>query len=155
MMSKDHEFMLEAIKEALKAYRKEEVPVGAVVVLNGEIIGKGHNQRETVQLTKAHAEMIAIEEASKTIGSWKLDGASMYVTLEPCPMCAGAILQSRIRNVYYGTTDYKNGSKASGVNVFSGNFSHKVNVIPGILEEENKNLLKKFFKTLRSKKYDV
>ncbi len=148
-------YMKEAIKEALKAAEKKEVPVGAVIVYQGDIIGKGHNKRETVQLSKAHAEMLAIEEASQYLGSWKLDDCSIYVTLEPCPMCAGAILQSRLKHLYYGTKDYKNGSLISGVNVFEGNYSHKVNVTNGILQEEIRVMMKTFFKTLRNKENNV
>ena len=150
METKHQTFMKYAIKEALKAKDKLEVPVGAIIVYKDEIIGKGHNLRETLHLSKAHAEMLAIEQANKHLNSWKLDDCTMYVTLEPCPMCAGAIIQSRIKHVYYGATDYKNGVIASGVNLFNGDYSHKVTVTGGILKEEISTMMKSFFKTLRN-----
>ena len=143
-------YMREALKEAQQAYDKTEVPVGAVIVYEGEIIARAHNLREGLQLTKAHAEMLAIEKANEHIGSWRLDDCSIYITLEPCPRCAGAIIQSRIKNLYFGTRDYKNGVLASGVNLFEGNFSHKVDVTGGVLEEENSKLIKNFFRALRN-----
>ncbi len=139
-----------AIEEASKAADKLEVPVGAIIVYENEIIGRGHNLRETLNLSKAHAEMIAIEEANHHLKSWKLDHCTMYVTLEPCPMCTGAIILSRIKNVYYGATDHKNGALASGVNMFEGDYSHKVSITGGILKEEISTMMKSFFKTLRN-----
>ena len=103
-------YMEEALKEARKALEKNEVPIGAVIVCNGEIIGKGHNSRENENSVVGHAEIKAIEQACKNLGSWKLDGCSIFVTIEPCPMCAGAIMQSRITNVYYGAGDEKSGA---------------------------------------------
>ncbi len=147
----NHEyFMREALEEASKAYKKGEVPVGAVVVRDNQIIGRGHNQRETLQLSRGHAEMMAIEEASLTIGSWRLEQCSLYVTLEPCPMCAGASVQSRIDYVYYGTKDDKNGVDSSGINVFEGNYTHTPHLQGGVLEDEARTLMKSFFKTLRN-----
>ncbi len=154
-MDKHEQFMREALSEAQKAFDKKEVPVGAVVVCDGNIVGRGHNQRETMQLTKAHAEMLAIEDASKSLGSWRLDGCIMYLTLEPCPMCAGAIIQSRINTLYYGTTDEKNGVKASGINVFEGNYTHRVTVHEGLLKDEARTMMKRFFKALRNKEDSV
>jgi len=154
-MPDDIKHMRLALDEAQKAFVKAEVPVGAIIVKDGEVIGRGHNQREQQQLSKAHAEMLAIEDASRNTGTWRLEDCTMYVTLEPCPMCAGAIIQSRINTVVYGTEDHKNGSRASGINVFSGNYSHKVLVRSGILEDECADILKKFFFTLRKKEFEL
>jgi tRNA(adenine34) deaminase len=152
---KHEDYMQEAIVEAKKAFNQNEVPIGAIVVQDNVIIGRGYNSRETTNLATHHAELLAIENACKTIGKWRLDDATLYVTLEPCPMCAGAIIQSRISTVVYGTTDEKNGAHQSVLNVFEGNFNHNVEVIGGVLEEECQNILKTFFITLRNKKYGV
>ncbi|MFH5882022.1 tRNA adenosine(34) deaminase TadA [Liberiplasma polymorphum] len=152
---KHEDYMQEAIVEAKKAFNQNEVPIGAIVVQDNVIIGRGYNSRITTNLATHHAELLAIENACKTIGKWRLDDATLYVTLEPCPMCAGAIIQSRISTVVYGTTDEKNGAHQSVLNVFEGNFNHNVEVIGGVLEEECQNILKSFFITLRNKKYGV
>lgn len=152
-MDRHEYYMREALKEAKLAGKKGEVPVGAVVVLQDEIIGRGHNQREIGDDPTAHAEIVAIREAGKKLQSWRLTGAVLYVTLEPCPMCAGAMLQSRVERVVYGLDDPKAGSAGSLINIlqFPG-FNHSVKIIGGILAEESQKLLKDFFKNKREKK---
>ncbi|PKR77471.1 tRNA-specific adenosine deaminase [Halalkalibacillus sediminis] len=146
-------FMEEAIKEARKAEQMKEVPIGAVIVYQGEVIARGYNQRETLQRSDAHAEMIAIEKANQKIGSWRLEDCTMYVTLEPCPMCAGAILQSRIPKLVYGASDPKAGCAGSLLNLLDDErFNHQVEIHPGILEEKCGRLLTDFFKQLRLNK---
>ncbi|HHW47892.1 MAG TPA: nucleoside deaminase [Clostridiaceae bacterium] len=145
--------MKEALKEAKKAYKKNETPIGAVIVKDGMIIARGHNEKELKMDATLHAEMTAIKKASKKLGSWRLNDCDIYVTLEPCTMCAGAIIQARIRRLYIGAPDPKAGAAGSVINVFAiENFNHKVEVIHGILEEECSNILKVFFKELRAKK---
>ncbi len=155
MEEMDHHFMLEALEEARKAARIDEVPIGAVVVLDGKIVGRGHNRRETLQQADAHAEILAIREACETIGSWRLDGCTLYVPLEPCPMCAGAAIQSRVKRLVYGAKDNKNGAHVSGINVFAGEFNHEVQVEGGLLGEDSRRLLLDFFKALRSSRDKV
>ena len=146
-------FMKEALKEAKKAYKKLEIPVGAVIVKDGKIIARGHNLKETEEDTTKHAEIIAIQKASKKLSAWRLIDCEMYVTLEPCAMCAGAIINSRIKKVYIGTMDEKTGAVGSVLNLFEDfTFNHKVEVEKGILQEECKNMLKQFFKELRKSK---
>lgn len=145
-------YMKEALKEALKAYDKEEVPVGAVIIKDGKVIARGYNSKEEKNNTIKHAEIIAIEKASKKLSNWRLEDCDMYVTLEPCPMCAGAIINSRIRKVYIGTLDEKTGACGSVLNLFEYPFNHKVDTESGILEKECKELLQKFFRELRDKK---
>ncbi len=143
-------YMKEALKEAKKAYKKDEVPVGAIIVKNGEIIARAHNQKETKCDTTKHAEMLAIQKASKKIGAWRLENCEMYVTLEPCAMCAGAIINSRIKKVIIGTTDPKTGVCGSVLNLFEDyKFNHKVEYEIGIMQKECEKILKDFFKTLR------
>ena len=145
--------MKEALKEAKKAYKKLEIPVGAVIVKDGKIIARGHNLKETKEDTTKHAEIIAIQKASKKLSAWRLIDCEMYVTLEPCAMCAGAIINSRIKKVYIGTMDEKTGDVGSVLNLFEDfTFNHKVEVEKGILQEECKNMLKQFFKELRKSK---
>ncbi len=145
-------FMKEALKEAQKAYNKEEVPVGAVIVKNDKIIARGHNSKEEKNNTIKHAEIIAIEKASRKLSNWRLENCEMYVTLEPCPMCAGAIINSRIKKVYIGALDEKTGACGSVLNLFNYPFNHRVELKTGILELECKDLLQNFFKELRKKK---
>lgn len=146
-------FMKEAIKEAKKAEAIGEVPIGAIIVKDGEIIGRGYNLRETNQLSNAHAEMIAIAQANEFVGSWRLEDCTLYVTLEPCPMCAGAIVQSRISTVIFGATDPKGGCCGTIYNLLDEErFNHRCEVISGVLEEECGQLLSNFFKNLRQKK---
>ena len=152
-MQEKEKFMKQALKEAKKAYEKLEVPVGAIIVKNGKIIARAHNQKETKFDTTKHAEILAIQKASKKLESWRLIDCDMYVTLEPCSMCAGAIINSRIKNVYIGASDEKTGAVGSVFNLFTDyKFNHNVNFEKGILEEECKKLLQEFFKELRIEK---
>ena len=145
--------MKEALKEAKKAYKKLEVPVGCVIVKDGKIIARAHNLKETKYDTTKHAEILAIQKASKKLESWRLIDCDMYVTLEPCPMCAGAIIQSRIKNLYYGASDEKTGAVGSVLNLMEDfKFNHIVNVEKGILKNDCENLLKDFFRELRKSK---
>ena len=149
-MQEQERFMKEALKEAKKAYDKLEVPVGAVIVKNGKIIARGYNQKETKKDTIKHAEIIAIEKASEKLDSWRLNDCEMYVTLEPCPMCAGAIINSRIKKIYIGTLDEKTGAVGSVLDLFSDyTFNHKVEVEKGIMQKDCEKILKDFFKVLR------
>ncbi len=145
-------FMRMALEEARKAYELGEVPVGAVVVRMGEVIGRGFNRREREQNPILHAEIVAIMEASKNLGSWRLEDCDIYVTLEPCPMCAGAIIMSRIKRVFFGVKDPKMGAIESKLKLFEYQFNHKVEWIGGILKEECSKILKDFFKKLREGK---
>ena len=146
-------FMKEALKEAEKAYKKLEVPVGAVLVKDGKIIARGHNQKETKTDTTKHAEIIAIQKASKKLKAWRLLDCEMYVTLEPCAMCAGAIINSRIKKVYIGTKDNKTGAVGSVLNLFEDfTFNHKVESEIGLMQDECEKILKQFFKELRLSK---
>ena len=143
-------FMKKALEEAQKAFRKQEVPVGAVIVRNGDIIAAAHNSRELSKDATAHAEMLAIKEASAVLGGWRLLDCDMYVTLEPCAMCSGAILQARIGRLYIGAMDPKGGAAGSILNLFEDyHFNHKTEVIKGILEDECSQILKDFFKRKR------
>ena len=149
----DSIFMKEALKEAKKAYKKLEVPVGCVIVKDGKIIARAHNLKETKYDTTKHAEILAIQKANKKLESWRLIDCDMYVTLEPCPMCAGAIIQSRIKNLYYGASDEKTGAVGSVLNLMEDfKFNHIVNVEKGILKNDCENLLKDFFRELRKSK---
>ena len=145
--------MKEALKQAQKAYDKLEVPVGAIIVKDGQIIARAYNQKEEKQDTTNHAEILAIKKASQKLGSWRLNDCDMYVTLEPCSMCAGALIQSRIRKVYIGALDEKTGACGSVLNLLNDyKFNHNVEVETGILKEECEEMLKKFFKELRDLK---
>lgn len=147
---KQERYMKEALKEAIKAYKKEEVPVGAIIVKDEEIIARAHNLKETKRDTTKHAEILAIQKASKKIGAWRLEGAEMYVTLEPCTMCAGAIINARIRKVIIGTEDPKTGACGSVLNLFEDyTFNHKPECETGVMKEECEKILKEFFKNLR------
>ena len=149
-MEKNEKFMKEALKEAQKAYEKLEVPVGAVIVKDGKIIARAHNQKETKTDTTKHAEMLAIQKASKKLESWRLIDCEMYVTLEPCSMCAGAIINSRIKKIYIGTLDKKTGAAGSVFNLFEDYvFNHKVEIEKGILQKDCEQILKDFFRELR------
>ncbi len=145
-------FMKEALKEAKKAYKKLEVPIGAVIVRDGKIIARAHNLRESKKNALAHAEILAINKACKKLEAWRLLDCDMYVTLEPCTMCAGAILNARIRKLYVAVLEPKTGAVGSKYNLFEDYiFNHKVDVQTGICEEEARKLLKDFFKELREK----
>ncbi len=144
------EFMNEALKEAKKAYKKLEVPVGAVIVKNGEVVARAYNQKETKYDTTKHAEILAIQKASKKLKAWRLLDCEMYVTLEPCSMCAGAIINSRIKKVYIGAIDYKTCAVGSKLNLLEDyTFNHRVQVETGVLQDKCENILKDFFKNLR------
>jgi len=149
-MQDDIRFMREALKSAKKAFDLDETPVGAVITLDGKIIARGYNLRETSQDPTQHAEMIAIRKAARKIGGWRLNECDMYVTLEPCPMCAGAIIQARLRNLIFGAADPKAGAAGSVVDLFTvEKFNHKVNVTSGILADECGGILKEFFRQRR------
>ena len=146
-------YMKQALKEAEKAYKKLEVPVGAIIVKDGKIIARAYNQKEEKKDTTKHAEILAIQKASKKLQAWRLLDCEMYITLEPCSMCAGAIINSRIKKVYIGTMDEKTGAAGSVFNLFNDyTFNHKVEIETGILKEDCENILKKFFKELREMK---
>lgn len=147
----EHEqWMNEAIREARKAEALGEVPIGAVIVKDGKIIGRGYNLRETTMDSTAHAEMVAIREASAALNSWRLLDCTLYVTLEPCPMCAGAIVQSRVPRTVYGTPDPKAGCAGTLMNLLEEpRFNHRTEVITGVLKEECADLLTSFFRRLR------
>ena len=149
-MEQKEYYMKQAIKEAEKACKKLEVPVGAIIVKEGKIIARAHNQKETKTDTTKHAEILAIQKASKKIGAWRLIDCEMYVTLEPCSMCAGAIINSRIKKVYIGALDEKTGAVGSVLNLFKDyTFNHKVEYELGVMEKECQEILKNFFKELR------
>ena len=149
-MQEKEKFMKEAIKEAKKAEEKLEIPVGCVIVKDGKIIARAHNLKETKLDTTKHAEIIAIQKASKKLKAWRLLDCEMYVTLEPCPMCAGALIQSRIKKIYIGTMDEKTGACGSVLNLLQDyEFNHKIEVETGIEKEQCELILKKFFKKLR------
>jgi tRNA(adenine34) deaminase len=149
-------YMREALNEAKKAEALGEVPIGAVIVREGEIIGRGYNLRETTHDPTAHAEMIAIRQAAERVGGWRLHDCDLYVTLEPCPMCAGAIIQSRIRQVVYGTADPKAGCVGTLMNLLDdARFNHQAHVVTGVLQEECGQILTDFFRALRQKKKEM
>ncbi|NLY20214.1 MAG: nucleoside deaminase [Tissierellia bacterium] len=145
--------MNEALKEAKKSFDLDEVPIGAIIVKDNEIIGRGHNTKEHTNSPLNHAEMIAISNACEKIGDWRLIGCDLYVTLEPCAMCAGAILNSRISNVYIGTRDQRMGCAGTVINLLDmPTFNHKVKVEFGVLENESSSLISSFFLKLRNRK---
>lgn len=146
------DFMKYALSLAEKSAEEGEVPVGAIVVCDGKIVGKGRNRREVVKNALHHAEIEAIDNACKNLGGWRLWKCDLYVTLEPCPMCAGAIINSRIKNVYFGATDEKNGAVVSAARLFDMNFTHKPLYEGGIMGDECAKILSDFFKDLRKKK---
>ena len=152
MDEKNLKFMKAAIKLALKAESMNEVPIGSVVVSGGKIIGRGYNKRESSQSATAHAEITAINKACKKLNSWRLDNAELYVTLEPCPMCAGAIVNARIKKVYFGAYEKKSGCACSKHEILTDNgMNHKTDYEGGIMEEECSKLLKDYFKAKRAK----
>ncbi len=147
----DERYMKEALKQAKKAFAHGEVPIGAVVVYEDRIIGRGYNRRNTDKVALAHAEITAIKKAAKVMGDWRLEGCTIYITLEPCPMCAGAIVQSRIDRCVFACSSDKAGCAGSLINLLDmKEFNHRVEISSGILEEESRNLLQSFFKNLRS-----
>jgi len=144
--------MREALAEANKAYVLGEVPVGAVVVRDGEIIGRGHNLREILKDSTAHAEILAMREAAGVVGDWRLNGAVLYSTIEPCAMCAGAIIQFRVTTLVYGAADPKAGAAGSVIDVIGQpRFNHRVEVLSGVLENECREIIQKFFRELRER----
>src|SRR3954452_8783512 len=149
----DEYFMQEALKEARKAEELKEVPIGAVIVLNGEIIARAHNLRETNQSAVSHAELLAIEQACKVVGSWRLEQATLYVTLEPCAMCSGAIILARIQRVVFGASDPKGGCAGTFMNLLQDErFNHQSEVVSGVLEQPCGRLLSDFFREVRKRK---
>ena len=149
----DRRYMYEAIKQAKKAEKVEDVPIGCVIVSEGKIIARGYNKRNKKKSTLCHAEIEAIGRATKKLGDWRLDNCTMYVTLEPCPMCAGAIVQARIRRVVIGAMNPKAGCAGSIINLLQmDGFNHKVEITTGIYEKACGELMKNFFVKLRSKK---
>ncbi len=143
-------FMKLALKQAEKAYLVDEVPIGAVIVLGEKVIAKAHNQIEKSQVPTRHAEIIAIEKACKKLKSWRLDGAEMYITLEPCPMCAGAIVNARIKKVYFGAYEKKSGSAKSKFDILENSgLNHKTEFLGGVMEDDCARLLKNYFKEKR------
>ncbi|MCB6201465.1 tRNA adenosine(34) deaminase TadA [Extibacter muris] len=153
MGSMDEKFMKEAIRQARKAYALNETPIGCVIVYEGKIIGRGYNRRNTDKNTLAHAEITAIRKASRKIGDWRLEGCTLYVTLEPCPMCAGAIVQSRMDRVVVGCMNPKAGCAGSVLNVLqTKGFNHQTELTTGVCQEECSGMMKSFFKELRQAK---
>ena len=152
-MKTEIKYMKEALKEAKKAELIDEVPIGCVIVKDEKVIVRAHNMRETKQNPVGHAEILAIEKASKKLKSWRLDGCELYVTLEPCIMCSGAIIQSRVKTVYYGANDPKGGAFGSSINVLdASNINHYPEIVGGIMEDECSSLLSNYFKNKRKKK---
>lgn len=152
-MDKDEKYMREALRLAKKAYQNGDVPIGCVIVYEDKIIGRGYNRRNKDKTTLAHAEILAIKKASKVMGDWRLEGCRMYVTLEPCQMCAGAILQARIPEVVIGCMNPKAGCAGSVINLLNmDGFNHRVDITKGILEDEASALMKGFFADLRAGK---
>lgn len=151
---KEHiKYMREALKQAKKAYEIEEVPIGCVIEYQGKIIARAYNKRNSKKSTLAHAELLAIQKASKKMGDWRLEECTMYITLEPCPMCAGAIVQARIPRVVIGSMNPKAGCAGSIINLLQKKeFNHQVEIVKGVLNGECSNLLSNFFKSLREKK---
>lgn len=153
MMNQDERFMAAAIEQAKIALEKKEVPIGAVIVKDGEIIAAAHNLRETKQNAIAHAEVLAINQACEKLGTWRLEGATLYVTLEPCPMCAGALIMSRVERVVYGAKDPKGGCAGTFMNLLEDErFNHQCEVLSGICEDACGSMLTSFFKDLRERK---
>jgi len=151
-MNQDERYMKEAVKQAKKAYALGEVPIGCVIVYQGKVIGKGYNRRTIDKNALAHGELQAIRKANKKIGDWRLEDCTMYVTLEPCQMCSGAIVQSRMKRVVIGCMNPKAGCAGSILNLLDvKEFNHQVEITTGILEEECSNMMKQFFKELRDK----
>ncbi len=139
-----------ALKEAKIAFAQGEVPIGAVVVHKGEVIAKAHNEKELRQDPTAHAEVLAVQRATQALGVWRLSEATLYVTLEPCPMCAGSLVQARLKTLVFGVADLKGGAVGSVTNVLDVNrWNHRVEVVAGVLEEECAQILKDFFRKLR------
>ncbi len=152
-LTEEERYMKEAIRQARKAWKLREVPIGCVIVKDGKIIARGYNRRNTDKNTLAHAELLAIRKASRALGDWRLEACTMYITLEPCQMCAGAIVQARISRVVIGSRNPKAGCAGSVLNLLQvPQFNHQVELTEGILEEECSSMLTDFFKELRSQR---
>lgn len=152
-LTEDEKYMREALKLAKKAAGIDEVPIGCVIVHENKIIARGYNRRNTDKSTLAHAEIMAIKKASRVIGDWRLEDCTMYITLEPCQMCAGAIVQARIPKVVMGTMNAKAGCAGSVINILQmDGFNHKVEIVKGVMEDECKKIMQDFFKDLRERK---
>lgn len=151
----DFELMGLALEEARKAAALGEVPVGAVVARRGEVVAAAHNTRETQKNALHHAELLAIDAACKKLGGWRLHRCDLYVTLEPCPMCAGALINSRMKTVYYGAPDPKAGSCGSLINLFALPYNHQPALVSGVLEQECADILRNFFRELRKKRKEI
>lgn len=154
-MTEQEKYMKAALRLAQKAAEEGEVPVGAVVVCEGRIVGRGRNRRETKKNALHHAEIEAIGKACKKLGGWRLHQCDLYVTLEPCPMCAGAIINARIKTVYYGAPDPKAGSCGSLINLFELPYNHQPALVPGIMEDECAAVLRSFFRALRQRRREA
>lgn len=152
MLKSDSYYIKRALVEAQKAFDINEVPVGCVIVYQDKIIARGYNQRETKQNSLAHAEIMTIQKACKKLGTWRLEDCTMYITLEPCAMCSGAIIQSRIPKVIYGAYDYRFGAHKSITQLFDVKFNHQVDIQGGVLEEECSEIIRSFFKKIRNDK---
>ena len=148
----DIQLMGKALEEAKKAYKVSEIPIGAIIVKDGKIIGRGYNLKENNNNSILHAEIIAIEEACKNLNNWRLEDTTIYVNLEPCIMCAGAIVNSRIKRIVFGCYDEKSGAFGSKININDLNLNHKVEISANVLEEESREIIQKFFKELRDGK---
>ena len=151
-MTTDEKFMKKALLEAEKAVLEDEVPVGAVAVLDGKIIARAHNNRERTQNAINHAEMLVIQKACKKLGSWRLDGVTLYVTIEPCPMCMGAIINARVPRVVYGARDKKAGCCGTLYDLNEGKFNHTTQITQGVLEDECGGIIRRYFESKRRKK---
>ncbi len=154
MINNNEKFMKKALKEAQKAYNKDEVPIGCVIVKDGKVIARAYNKREEKNMATAHSELLAIEKACRKLGSWRLNDCDLYVTMEPCPMCAGAILNARIRSLYFGAVDEKSGAVVSNLHELDLDktfCNHKVLYEGGVLENECQQLIKQFFRELRKR----
>ena len=151
MPTEQENFMAQALALAAEAAAAGEVPVGCVIVRDGEIVGRGRNRREEKQATASHAEMEAIAQANEHLGTWRLDDCELYVTLEPCPMCAGAILNARVSRVYFGARDREMGACGGVMNLFMEDFPHPPALVGGVLEAECARVLREFFRVLREK----
>ena len=149
------EYMAQALSLAREAAAAGEVPVGCVIVKDGTVIGRGRNRREEKQAVMSHAEMEAMAEANAALGSWRLEDCDLYVTLEPCPMCAGAIINGRVRRVFYGARDEAMGACGGVLNLFMENFPHRPQLVGGILAEESRSVLSEFFRALRQEEKTV
>lgn len=152
MMTEQEKYMKAALRLAEKSAQEGEVPVGCVIVCDGRIVGRGRNRREQKKTALSHAEIEAIGKACRKLGGWRLHRCDLYVTLEPCPMCAGAIINARIKTVYYGADDAKAGSCGSLINLFDVAYNHKPNVVRGVMKEECSGILSNFFRELRARR---